>query len=91
MNEANESSENLDIGSTSIESFRQLHFLSINVCGLKSKLLCPEFVDLLNQYEIIGIQESKLDDVDHIVVDGYQVFSHNRKVLSRYRSGGLLC
>ena len=89
MNEANENSENLDIGSTSIESHRQLHFLSINVCGLKSKLLCPEFVDLLKQYEIIGIQESKLDDVDHIVVDGYQVFSHNRKVLSRYRSGGI--
>ncbi|MEW8546895.1 MAG: reverse transcriptase family protein [Candidatus Thiodiazotropha sp.] len=43
----------------------------------------------MNQYDIIGIQESKLDDVDKVTINGYQVFSHNRKALSRYRSGGI--
>ena len=37
----------------------------------------------------MGIQENKLDDVDHIAIDGYQVFSNNRKVLSRCRSAGI--
>ena len=58
------------------------------MCGLKSKLLCPEFVCLIKQYDIIGIQESKLDDVDNINVQGYQVFTNNRPAISRHRSGG---
>ena len=45
--------------------------LSLNVCGLKSKLICLEFLDLLNAYDIIGIQESKLDDIDLISISGY--------------------
>ncbi|MCG8046717.1 MAG: reverse transcriptase domain-containing protein [Candidatus Thiodiazotropha endolucinida] len=66
-----------------------LKILSLNVCGLKSKLNCPEFVTLLNDYDIIAVQESKLDDVDRVNIDGYQVFSLNRKALARYRSGGI--
>ena len=66
-----------------------IQFLSINVCGLKSKLLCPDFISFIGKYDIIGVQESKLDDVDKIQVPGYQVFSNNRKALSRYRSGGI--
>ena len=68
---------------------RDIQFLSINVCGLKSKLLCPDFISFIGKYDIIGVQESKLDDVDKIQVPGYQVFSNNRKALSRYRSGGI--
>ena len=66
-----------------------MQILSINVCGLKSKLLCPEFVSFIEQYDIIGIQESKLDDVDNVQIQGFQVFSNNRTSVSRYRSGGI--
>ena len=66
-----------------------MRFLSLNVCGLKSKLLCPDFVAFIETYDIIGIQESKLDDVDRINFEGYSVFTNNRKALSRYRSGGI--
>ena len=59
------------------------------MCGLKSKLLYPEFVNLIEQYDIIGIQESKLDDVDNINIQGYQVFTNNRTAISRHRSGGI--
>ena len=66
-----------------------MQILSINVCGLKSKLLCPEFVSFIEQYDIIGIQESKLDDVDNVQIQGFQVFSNIRTSVSRYRSGGI--
>ena len=46
-------------------------------------------MSFIDKYDIIGVQESKLDDVDKIQVPGYQVFSNNRKALSRYRSGGI--
>ena len=61
----------------------------MNTCGLKSKLLCPDFVSFISKYDIIGIQESKLDDADKIQIPGFNVFSNNRKALSRYRSGGI--
>ena len=50
-----------------------INFLSINVCGLKSKFNIPEFTELINSYDIIGFQETKLDDVDEINIDGYTV------------------
>ena len=56
--------------------------MTINVCGLKSKLCTPEFITLMNHYDIIGIQETKLDDVDLVQVNGYQIFTNNRKSLS---------
>ena len=65
-----------------------INVLSINVCGLKSKLNIPEFTELINSYDIIGFQETKLDDVDEINIDGYTVICQNRKKISRYRSGG---
>ena len=34
-----------------------LRFLTINVCGLKSKLLIPEFQSFIQDYDIVGIQE----------------------------------
>ena len=47
-----------------------INFLSINVCGLKRKLNIPEFTELINSYDIFGFQETKLDDVDEIDIDG---------------------
>ena len=46
----------------------ELKILSLNVCGLLSKLQIPEFSELLQSYDIIGIQESKTDDVDNVSV-----------------------
>ena len=63
--------------------------MSLNVCGLVSKLNCPEFLSFIKQYDIICIQESKLDDVDIVSIAGYQIFTNNRRAISRYRSGGI--
>ena len=53
----------------------RLNFLSINVCGLISKLNCPEFISLVNNYDIVGLKETKLDDIDTINIPGYTAFS----------------
>ena len=64
-------------------------FLSVNVCGLRSKLNCPDFVSLINKYDIIGVQETRTDDIDTIIIPGYSVYLNNRSCNSRSRSGGI--
>ena len=54
-----------------------------------SKANYPEFIELIKNYEIIGIQESKTDDCDDIKVPGYNVYFNNRENLSRRKSGGI--
>ena len=47
----------------------------INVCGLNSKLLSPEFISLTQHHDIIGLQETTTDDTDtSIVISGYQIY-----------------
>lgn len=67
----------------------QIKLLSLNVCGLISKLKFPEFINLIRRYDIIGIQESKTDDTDSVNIPDYTVFYHNRTNISRFRSGGI--
>ena len=61
----------------------------MNVCGLESRLRCPEFLSFINEYDIIGLQETKTDLTDTIHIDGFKTHIFNRKKLSRYRSGGI--
>ena len=45
------------------------------MCGLVSKLKCPEFLTLIKEYDLIGIQETKTDDVDsYTEIPGYGFF-----------------
>ena len=67
----------------------QLSVFSFNVCGLAAKLRCPDFIEFLCKYDIIGIQESKTDDTDNVCLTGYACVLNNRRKLSRYRSGGI--
>ena len=62
----------------------------MNVCGLKSKLQYPEFVELVNKYDIVCFQESKTDDYDEINLSGYIFEMKNRFAFSNRRSGGLV-
>ena len=53
------------------------------------KIKGPEFSNLINAYDIIGIQELKTDDTDDVELPDYTVFLHNRASISRFRSGGI--
>lgn len=70
--------------------------LTLNVCGLKSKLLSDEFVVLRSSYDVVYMCETRCDDADmNIVGDkmgkiGFDIVYKNRHALSRFKSGGLL-
>ena len=52
----------------------------LNVCGLRSKLLIPEFLDLIKLYDIIFFCEAKLDSYDVFgLPEGYSFATKNRK------------
>ena len=44
---------------------------------------------MIDSYDIICYQETKLDDVDELEIDGYTVNCQNRKKVSRHRSDGM--
>ena len=59
------------------------------MCGLKSKLISPEFHEVINSYDIIFCTETKLDDLDILNLPlGYNYHLKNRKKYKR-KSGGL--
>ena len=49
----------------------------LNVGGLKTKLLFPEFDDLLKAKDIICLTETKLDNVDTIDLNDFICFKKN--------------
>lgn len=63
--------------------------MTLNVCGLKTRCLYPDFLDFLSQYDIIGLQETKTDSLDDIRIQGYNLHFKHRKEISRIKSGGL--
>jgi exonuclease III len=66
-----------------------LKFLSLNVCGLKSKLILPEFCSYIEQFDIIGFQETKLDSLDTVSLNNFDLHFKHRKQFSRRKSGGI--
>ena len=66
-----------------------LKFLSLNVCGLKSRCINPDFISYLQSFHIIGLQETKLSEIDQINLNSFAVLTKNRKTKSRVPSGGI--
>jgi len=62
----------------------------VNVCGLKSKLLSPDFEKFISEFDIIAVTETKLSDLD--CTDNlflhYDMLYKNRKGAKR-ASGGI--
>ena len=62
----------------------------LNVGGLRSKLLIPEFLDLIKLYDIIFFCETKLDSYDVFdLPEGYSFTTKNSKKIAR-KSGGII-
>ena len=75
---------------SNISSLQQtLSCVALNVCGIKSKLIFPEFISFINKHDIICFSESKLADTDTVEIEGYTAFYKNRDIYRR-KSGGLL-
>ena len=76
------------------EKYRQFsgepfRILTINVCGLKTRTLYPEFISYISMYDIIGIQETKTDSLDEINLPGCIIRFKHRKKISNVKSGGI--
>ena len=65
-----------------------LKIVSLNVCGLMSKMKYPEFCEMLVSNDIICLTETKMDDLDSFDFDGFTCFMKNRSIYKR-KSGGI--
>lgn len=63
--------------------------LSLNVCGIKNRLLYPEFRTLINSFDVLCLTETKLDDCDTIECEEFIFKFKNRHKITNYRSGGI--
>ena len=68
---------------------KNMKILSLNVCGLTSKQDCPDFIDFMRQYDIIGYQETKMNSLDTFLLDGYTFHFKHRNNTSKRKSGGI--
>ena len=73
-----------------------IKFLSVNVCGLSAKTYHSLIMEQLENYDIVSLCETKLDDADNTYISeefnewGFSTFIKNRKNLTTWRSGGVL-
>lgn len=68
----------------------ELNFLSLNVCGLKSKSIVPEFQSLISNFDIVGFQETRLDRMnEEQFLPDFHLYFKSRHKSSRFKSGGL--
>ena len=70
-------------------NFDSVNMAVLNVCGLKRRALYPEFVSLVNSYDMFFATETKLDDNDIIEIDNYSFISKTRKQKYKRKSGGI--
>ena len=56
----------------------------------KCKFNYPEFIEMINDFDILCLVETKTDDYDIINIPGYTVKIKNRKFMSFKRSGGII-
>ena len=68
----------------------KLNIAYLNVCGLKSKLLNPDFCYMIKKYDILIFVEIKTDEFDEInLPSGYSYRVKQRKTFKR-KSGGII-
>jgi len=59
------------------------------VRGLKTKLNYPEFVNLIQQYDVFCTVETNLNQYDKVDLNGYTYFGKCRKKIISRKSGGI--
>lgn len=85
----NSDDRSIDFSSSVQNDLKNLRVLSLNVCGITSRQAYPEFNALLSQFDIIGLQETKTNDLDTFELEGFIFQFKNRKAFSKRKSGGI--
>lgn len=68
---------------------KTINILSLNVCGLVSKQIAPEFLECIQKYDLIGFQETKTDCLDSVFFENYTLYFKHRKEITKRKSGGI--
>ena len=68
----------------------EIKILSLNVCGLLRRSQYPEFIDMINNFDILCLLETKTDDIDNIDLPGFISIMKNRFKFRRAKSGGIV-
>ena len=66
-----------------------INYLYLNGCGLKSKLNIPKFNELIQICDIVTCVETKMDGLDILNVDKFEVVQKNRKQKVTRKSVGI--
>lgn len=61
----------------------------MNVCGLRNKLLLPDFHETVSKCDLFACTETHLDEFDVISLDKYVFFSKYRRQRTLRKSGGI--
>lgn len=77
--------ENYDVN----DSFIKVKILSLNACGLVSKLCNPDFIEFISLYDIVCLTETKLDQYDDINVEGFILLPRVVRQNCKSRSWGI--
>ena len=64
--------------------------MTLNVCGINRRLQYPDFLELVNKFNILCFVETKTDDVDEIEIPGFTVKMKNRFKFRKIKSGGII-
>ena len=62
----------------------------LNCCGIKAKLNYPQFIEIINDFDILCLVETKIDDCDIINIPDYTVKMKRRKFISFKNSRGMI-
>ena len=63
----------------SFHLMNKLSIGSLNVCGLKRRIHYPEFIEIIQKFDILCLSETKLTDTDVISCDGFTFFNQPRR------------
>ena len=73
-----------------VNKLNKLNITYLNVCGISSKLLNPDFETLINNYDILVLVETKTDEYDNIKLPNeYACYAKHRKKIKK-KSGGII-
>ena len=70
-------------------TLKNLKCASLNVSGLRRRILYPDFGELISHYDIFCVSETKLYDLDVINLPGYNFISQVRKRRYLRKSGDI--
>lgn len=59
---------------------KKFNVLTLNCCGIRTKLNYPEFHELVNDFDVLCLVETKTDDLDEIIIPGFITKFKNKSI-----------